>query len=149
MVSAPTSPMVVTPMPIAEARAEKYVKMGAHVMFTPRGMKACKTPGWEQIATNDLDTALRLAKQDPFANVMLVGKKDGIWGLDDDAGLVEEDEKTHGPLKTYTTRTVSGGRHFIFRQNAASWDRGNGSFTAEEKREFVSARFKNAKASAA
>jgi len=139
-VSAPTSPMVVTPLPIAEAIAEKFVKMGAHVMFTPRGMKACKTPGWEQIATNDLDTALRLAKQDPFANVMLVGKKDGIWGLDDDAGLVEEYEKTHGPLKTYTTRTVSGGRHFIFRQNAASWEMGNVSVTDEEKRELLSAR---------
>ena len=56
-----------TPQPMAEAIAAKFVKMGAHVMFTPRGMKACKVAGWEQIATNDLDTALGLGEERPVS----------------------------------------------------------------------------------
>jgi len=132
-----------TTQPMAEAMARKFVSMGAHVMFTPRGMKACKVPGWEQMATNNLETALGLAKNDPFANIMLVGKQGGVWGLDDDAGLVSEYENTHGPLTTYTTRTVSSGRHFIFKQDDASWAMGNVSVEDENRRELLSARVNN------
>jgi hypothetical protein len=129
--------------PMAEAMARKFTSMGAHVYFTPRGMKACKEPAWEQKATNNPDEAVRVAQCDPFANIMLVGKQDGVWGLDDDAGLVAEYEKTHGSLTTYTTKTVSGGRHFIFRQNAASWAMGNVSVEDENRRELLSARVNN------
>jgi hypothetical protein len=90
-----------------------------------------------------LSTALRLAAQDPYANVGLVGKQNGVWGLDDDAGLVAEYEKNHGPIQTYGTRTVSGGRHFIFRQSAESWAMGNVSIKDEQSRELLSARVNN------
>jgi hypothetical protein len=126
--------------PMAEAIATKFVKMGAHVIFFPRGTKACKTPNWQEIATNDLETALRLAAQDPYQNVGLVGKQDGVWGLDDDAGLLAEYIQKHGPLITYGTNTVSGGKHYIFRQNTASWEMGNVSIQDEQKRELLSAR---------
>jgi hypothetical protein len=137
-VDAPQQPAV--PPPIAAAIAEKFVKMGAHVIFFARGTKRCITSGWQQLATNDLETALAWAQQDPYANVGLVGKKDGVWALDDDAGLVSEYEKIHGAIPTYTTRTVSGGRHLIFRQSAASWEMGNISIQDEKKRELLSAR---------
>jgi hypothetical protein len=129
--------------PQAEAIARKFVGMGAHVIFFPRGTKACKKAGWEQTATNDLETALDWAAQDPSANVGLVGKQNGVWGLDDDAGLVSEYEKIHGPLTTYGTHTVSGGRHFIFKQNAASWEMGNVSVENESGQELLSARVNN------
>ena len=134
------APTLFVPPPMAELIARKFSGMGAHVMFTERGTKACKVPGWEKIATKDPETAARFAKKDPFANVILVGKQDGIWALDDDAGLVSQYEKTHGPIQTYSTRTVSGGRHFIFRQNEASWAMGNVSIQDEQKRELLSAR---------
>jgi hypothetical protein len=124
----------------AEAIASKFVKMGAHVMVTDHGTKRCRTPEWEQKATNNLDEALQIVKTKPNGNVMLVGKQDGIWALDDDAGLVAEYEETHGPLQTYATRTVSGGRHFIFRQNSASWEMGNVSVSDENRVELLSAR---------
>jgi AAA domain-containing protein/bifunctional DNA primase/polymerase-like protein/primase-like protein len=129
-----------TPTPQAEAIAAKFAKMGAHIMVTDHGTKRCTTPEWEQKATNNLDEALQIAKTKPNGNVMLVGKQNGIWALDDDAGLVSEYEKTHGVLETYTTRTVSGGRHFIFRQNAESWALGNVSVKDEQNRELLSAR---------
>src|SRR5208282_2164929 len=128
------------PPPMAEAIARKFVGMGAHIMVTDRGTKRCTSPEWEQKATNDLGTALRITKAKPQGNIMLVGKKDGIWALDDDAGLVAEYEKTVGPIQTYGTRTVSGGRHFIFKQNAASWEMGNVSISDENKVELLSAR---------
>lgn len=128
---------------MAEAIARKFIGMGAHVIFFPRGTKACKMNGWEVSATNDIEAALDWAAQDPYGNVGLVGKQDGIWGLDDDAGLVVEYEKTNGIIQTYGTRTVSGGRHFIFRQSAASWEMGNISIKDEQNRELLSARIDN------
>ena len=65
-----------TPQPMAEAIAAKFVKMGAHVIFTPRGTKACKVAGWEQIATNDLDTALGLAQKTRIRTSM-TGRQEG------------------------------------------------------------------------
>src|SRR5205814_1977286 len=131
------------PLPMAEAIARKFIGMGAHVIFFPRGTKACKTPNWEEIATNDIETALRLAKRDSYQNVGLVGKQNGVWGLDDDAGLLDEYIQKHGLLTTYGTNTVSGGKHYIFRQNAASWEMGNISIKDEQKRELLSARIHN------
>lgn len=127
----------------AAAIAEKFVKAGGHVIFFPRGTKRCTVPGWEEKATNDLATALALASEDPFANVGIVGKENGLWGLDDDAGLVAEYEKEYGPIPTYTTRTVSDGRHFIFRSSAASWAMGNLTIKDEDGRELLSCRINN------
>ncbi len=128
---------------MTDAAVRKFTSMGAHIYVTDYGTKRCTVDQWEQKATNNLDAALRIAKSNPNGNTMLVAKQDGIWALDDDAGLVAEYEKTHGPLTTYTTRTVSGGRHFIFRQNAASWAMGNVSVADEQKRELLSARVDN------
>lgn len=128
---------------MAEAIVRKFVSLGAHVILFPRGTKACKTNGWEEMATNDLEAALRWAAQDPYQNVGLVGKENGVWGLDDDAGLLEEYIQKHGPLNTYGTNTVSGGKHYIFRQNPASWAMGNISIKDEQGRELLSARVDN------
>jgi Bifunctional DNA primase/polymerase, N-terminal len=95
--------------PKAAAIATKFVNAGGHVIFFPRGTKRCTVPGWEQKATNNLEAALVWAGQDPSANVGIVGKQDGLWGLDDDAGLLVEYEAQYGPIQTYTTRTVQAG----------------------------------------
>jgi hypothetical protein len=128
------------PPPMAEKIATKFVEAGAHVIFMPRGTKRCTIPGWEEKATNNLEAALKWAAQDTYANVGIVGKKDGLWGCDDDAGLIAEYEAQYGPIQTYTTRTVSGGRHFIFQQNAESWAMGNVSIKDDQNRELLSAR---------
>jgi len=133
----------IQPQPMAAAIAKKFVEVGGHVIFFPRGTKRCMVPGWEEKATNHLETALAWAGQDPFANIGIVGKQNGLWGLDDDAGLLAEYEAQHGPIQTYGTRTVSGGRHYIFRQSAASWAMGNVSIEDEEGRELLSARINN------
>ena len=133
----------VVPPSRAAAIATKFVQAGAHVIFFPRGTKRCTTPGWEQKATNNLEAALAWAGRDPSANVGIVGKQDGLWGLDDDAGLLAEYEAQYGPIQTYATHTVSGGRHFIFRQNGASWAMGNVSIHDDQKRELLSARVDN------
>jgi hypothetical protein len=129
-----------TPQPNAEAIARKFVGLGGHVIFFPCGTKRCTTPEWQKLATNDVETAVAQAAKDPFANVGLVGKENGLWALDDDGGLMAEYEKKYGPINTYTTSTVSGGRHLIFRQNAASWAMGNISVSDENKSELLSAR---------
>lgn len=143
MSTQPIQPTPAPPQPMAEAIARKFIGMGAHVIFFPRGTKRCTVNGWEQLATNNLETALTWAAQDPYQNVGLVGKQDGVWGLDDDAGLVAEYEKIHGSITTYTTKTVSGGRHLIFKQDAASWAMGNISIKDEKNRELLSARINN------
>ena len=127
----------------APAIAMKFVKAGGHVILFPRGTKRCAAPNWQHLATNDLQIALDWAARDPYQNVGLVGKQDGLWGLDDDAGLVKEYESLYGPLETYQTRTVSGGRHFIFRQSTASWEMGNVSIEDEHGKELLSARVNN------
>src|SRR6266566_1637559 len=131
----------VVPPPMAAAIATKFVNAGGHVVFMPRRTKRCTVDEWEKKATNNLETALAWAGQDPSANVGIVGKQDGLWGLDDDAGLIAEYKAV--PIRTYTTRTVSGGRHFIFRQNAESWAMGNISIKDEKNRELLSARVDN------
>jgi hypothetical protein len=139
-----TSVTAVQPQPMAAAIGKKFIDAGGHVIFFPRGTKACKTPGWEQKATNDLSAAMQwVGEVGPDANVGIVGKQSGLWALDDDAGLLDEYIQTHGPINTYTTQTVSGGKHFIFRQNAASWAMGNVSIKDENKAELVSARIDN------
>jgi AAA domain-containing protein/primase-like protein/bifunctional DNA primase/polymerase-like protein len=140
------APVVAEPVvepSMTEAAARKFTSMGAHIYVTDYGTKRCTVDQWEQKATNNLDAALRIAKSNPNGNTMLVAKQDGIWALDDDAGLVSEYEEKYGTLTTYTTRTVSGGRHFIFRQNAPSWAMGNVSVVDEQKRELLSARVDN------
>ena len=139
----PSTPGPVEPAPMAVAIAEKFVKNGGYVIFFPRGTKKCSVPEWEQKTTNNLDAAIAWAQQDLYANVGIVGKQDGLWGLDDDAGLLAEYEKQYGPIQTYGTNTVSGGRHFIFRQNAASWTMGNIIIKDDENRELLSARINN------
>lgn len=129
-----------SPAPQAEAIARKFVGLGGHVIFFPRGTKRCTTTEWQKQATNDLETALALAAKEPYSNVGLVGKENGLWALDDDAGLMAEYESEHGPVNTYITKTVSGGRHYIFRQDAASWAMGNVNVTDENKAELLSAR---------
>lgn len=128
---------------MAAAITKKFIEAGGHVIFFPRGTKRCTVPGWEHKATNNLAAALAWAEQDPFANVGIVGKRDGLWGLDDDAGLLTEYEAQHGPIQTYGTRTVSGGRHYIFRQSAESWAMGNISIEDEKGHELLSARVNN------
>ena len=140
-VDEPVEPSV--PPPLAAAVATKFVNAGGYIIFFPRGTKRCTVPGWEQKATNNLEAALAWAAQDPFANVGIVGKQDGLWGLDDDAGLLGEYEAQHGTIQTYGTRTVSGGRHFIFRQNAESWTMGNVTVKDDQGRELLSARVDN------
>jgi hypothetical protein len=129
---------------LAELIATKFVGLGGHVIFFPCGTKRCTTPGWEQRATNDLNTALAWARQDPYANIGLVGKQDGLWALDvDDLSLITELQtvaKQHGGIGTYTTATVSGGVHLIFRQNAASRTMGNISVKGDKNKETMSAR---------
>jgi primase-like protein/bifunctional DNA primase/polymerase-like protein len=131
------------PPPMAAVIATKFIKAGGHVIFFPCGTKRCTLPGWEQKATNNLEAALAWAGQDPSANVGIVGKQDGLWGCDDDAGLIAEYEAQYGPIQTYTTRTVSGGRHFIFRQSAESWAMGNVSIEDADGHELLSARVSN------
>ena len=133
----------VQPPPMAASIAKKFVEAGGHVILFPRGTKRCTATNWQNLATNDLQTALALAQADPFANVGIVGKENGFWGLDDDGGLVKEYEAQYGPLQTYQTRTVSGGRHFIFRQSPASWAMGNVSIEDERGKELLSARVNN------
>jgi len=86
-----------------------------------------------------LNNALAWAAKDLFANVGLVGKENGLWALDDDAGMLAIMSE-FGPVNTYTTITPSGGRHLIFRQSAASWAMGNVNVTDENKSELMSAR---------
>jgi hypothetical protein len=137
-----TTTLVQSP-PLAAAIAKKFVEAGGHVIFFPRGTKRCTVPGWEEKATNNLEAALAWAALDPSANVGIVGKQNGFWGLDDDAGLLAEYAAQHGPIQTYSTRTVSGGRHFIFRQSAASWAMGNVSIEDANGKELLSARVNN------
>jgi hypothetical protein len=132
------------PQSAAAAIASKFIGLGGHVIFFPRGTKACKENGWQQRATNDLASALQwVSEVGQDANVGIVGKKNGLWALDDDAGLLDEYIQKYGPINTYTTQTVSGGKHFIFRQNAASWAMGNVSIKDENKAELVSMRIDN------
>jgi len=137
------STTLVQPTPQAAAIAKKFIDAGGHVIFFPRGTKRCTTPGWEEKATNKLDAALSWAEQDLSANVGIVGKQDGLWGLDDDAGLLIEYEAECGPIPGYGTKTVSGGRHFIFRQSAPSWEMGNISIKDENGCELLSTRVNN------
>lgn len=130
-------------LPQAEAIARKFVGLGAHVIFFPRGTKRCTTTGWENLATNDLNAALAWAVKDPYANAGLVGKQDGLWGLDNDADLIGEYETKFGRINTYRTRTVSGGEHLLFRQDDASWAMGNVSIKDENGAELLSARIDN------
>jgi len=44
--------------PQAEAIARKFVGLGGHIIFFPRGTKRCAVNGWQNLATNDLNNAL-------------------------------------------------------------------------------------------
>jgi len=45
-----------------------------------------------------LNNALAWAAKDLFANVGLVGKENGLWALDDDAGMLADYEAKFGPV---------------------------------------------------
>lgn len=105
--------------------ASRMIEMGGHIVFIPQGTKACTIPGWQKAATRDL-TTVKDAAGEKYLNVCVVGKQDGIWVLDfDDISVLEEYEKTYGPIKTYRVRSVSGGTHLYFKQNDLSWSMGN------------------------
>jgi hypothetical protein len=134
-----TSPQAV--VGAAEAVARKFIALGGHVIFFPRGTKRCTENKWQFRATNDISSALEwISEVGPEANVGIVGKRDGLWALDDDSGLLNEYESEYGPMNTCTTQTVSGGKHYIFRQNADSWAMGNITVNDEQGKELLSAR---------
>jgi hypothetical protein len=111
--------------PTAYQIAEKYIKLGGYVWFAPRGAKGCTETGWQNLATRDLATA-KAAAGDGCKNVMLVGKRDGIWALDvDDPTILEDYEKIHGRIPSRRHRSVSGGLHLIFLPSEAAWQMGN------------------------
>jgi hypothetical protein len=71
--------MAAQPQPMAAAIGKKFIEAGGHVIFFPRGTKACKTPGWEQRATNDLSAALLwVGEVGQDANVGIVGRFVGV-----------------------------------------------------------------------
>lgn len=124
--------------------ASRMIEMGAYVYFIPQGTKACTEKGWPELATRDLSIAGALAG-DKHLNVMVVGKRDGIWVLDfDDVSVLEEYEKSFGQIETYRVRSVSGGIHLYFLPSPAAWEMGNLSEkSADGKKELWSARIDN------
>jgi uncharacterized protein DUF3987/primase-like protein/bifunctional DNA primase/polymerase-like protein len=129
----------VSDAPKAEQIAKRMIELGAHVIFIPFGKKGANTSGWQNLATNEFAIAKALIASDRM-NVGVVGKRDGLWFFDDDQNVLSEYEAQHGPIQTYGTRTVSGGRHLFFRQNDASWSMGNISGKDGQGRETWSAR---------
>jgi primase-like protein/bifunctional DNA primase/polymerase-like protein len=124
--------------------ASRMIEMGAYVYFIPQGTKACTVPDWDALATRDLSVVKSLTG-DKHLNVMVVGKRDGLWVLEfDDISVLEEYEKSFGRVETYRVRSVSGGIHLYFKQNEASWEMGNISENAGDgKKELWSARVDN------
>jgi hypothetical protein len=136
---------VETYQPDFSAIATKMVSMGAHVVPVPYGTKACTLPDWQNKATRDLTQIERWAKENQHYNVAIVGKPEvgALWGFDDDSGILAEYESQHGPIKTYRTRSVSGGTHLLFKHNEKSITMGNLSGKDENGGETWSARVSN------
>jgi hypothetical protein len=125
--------------------AEKFVALGAYVVPVEPEGKRCTLDGWQNKATRDLRQLLEWSAQNSNYNVGIVGKPEigAVWGFDDDSGVLAEYETKHGPIKTYRTKTVSGGMHLLFRHNSQSIAMGNLSEKNEQNQELWSARTNN------
>src|SRR6266700_1459613 len=125
--------------------AEKMVMMGAYVVPVPTGQKACTLPDWQNKATRDLQQIEKWYGENQHYNCAIVGKPEigALWGFDDDSGMLAEYEVKHEPIKTYRTKTVSGGTHLLFRHNEKSIVMGNLSAKNDQGQELWSARTNN------
>jgi hypothetical protein len=123
--------------------AERFIGFGAYVAPVEPESKVCKLPDWQNKATRDLAQALAWSAENPRYNCAIVGKPDGVWGFDDDGGVLSEYEAQHGTIKTYRTKTVSGGTHLLFKANAASIAMGNLTAKDEHGGELFSCRVDN------
>ena len=133
----------VTDPPTAAWIAEKYIGLGCYAYFLPQGTKACTVPNWTTLATRDLAQAKAIAG-DRHMNVMLVGKRDGVWALEfDDVSILDEYERLHGVINTRRHRSVSGGVHLLFLPSEAAWSMGNIEESDSERGELWSARIDN------
>jgi hypothetical protein len=132
-----------TQLPLAHDIAAKMIQLGGHVIFFPRGQKAIKQSGWQNLATRDITVADQMIGDTPYCNVGVVGKSDGLWLFDDDKHILEEYEFQFGRINTYRTRSVSGGTHLYFKQNDRSREMGNINGTASDGSETWSARVLN------
>src|SRR6266446_1295590 len=129
--------------PNAAQIAARMIEMGAYVYFIPQGTKRCTVTDWDALATRDLSVAKTLAG-DKHLNVMVVGKRDGLWVLEfDDVSVLEEYEKIWGRIETYRVRSVSGGTHLYFKPTEASWEMGNIGGKNDAGKETWSARVDN------
>jgi hypothetical protein len=125
--------------------AAKMLMMGAYVVPVPTGQKACILPDWQNKASRDLRQIEKWYGENQHYNCAIVGKPEigALWGFDDDSGILAEYEAKHGTLKTYRTRTVSGGTHLLFKHNQKSIAMGNLSEKNEQNQELWSARGTN------
>jgi len=125
--------------------AEKFIGLGAFVIPVEPGTKRCTLPDWQNKATRNLTQALQWSAENPNYNCAIVGKPEigAIWGFDDDQGMLAEYEQQYGPIKTYRTRTVSGGTHLLFRHNQASIELDNLTAKDQQGRELFSCRTNN------
>src|SRR5437773_7622682 len=129
--------------PNAAQIAARMIEMGAYVYFIPQGTKRCTVEGWPELATRDLSVAKTLAG-DKHLNVIVVGKRDGLWVLEfDDVSVLEEYEKFHGRIETYRVCSVRCGMHLYFKQTEASWEMGNIGGKNDGGKETWSARIDN------
>ena len=125
--------------------AAKMIMMGAYVVPVPTGQKACTLPDWPNKATRDLHQIEKWQGENQHYNCAIVGKPEvgALWGFDDDSGILAEYETMHGPIRTYRTKTVSGGMHLLFKHNQQSIAMGNLSAKNEQNQELWSARTNN------
>ena len=129
--------------PDFKAIATKMIALGGSVHPVCMGEKALTVPGWQNLATRDLTIVAKWAAEDPQTNCAVVGKPDGLWLFDDDDGALDEYESTHGTIKTYRVRSVSGDTHLYFKQDDASRGMGNISGKGANGEETWSARVNN------
>lgn len=130
--------------------AKKFISFGAYVApaepasATETG-KRVLLEGWQNLATQDLAQVMAWNAKEPRYNCAIVGKAEvgAIWGFDDDGGILSEYESVHGAIKTYRTRSVSGGIHLLFKANAASIAMGNLTAKDENGKEMFSCRVDN------
>jgi hypothetical protein len=123
--------------------AERFIELGAYVAPVEPESKVCKLPDWQNKATRDLAQARAWSIENPRYNCAIVGKPDGLWGFDDDGGILPEYESVHGRIPTYRTKTVSGGTHLLFKASAASAAMGNLDAKSDSGKELFSCRVDN------
>jgi hypothetical protein len=125
--------------------AKKFIAYGAYVAPAEAEGKRVLLENWQNLATQDLAQVIAWNAKEPRYNCAIVGKAEvgAIWGFDDDGGVLAEYESKHGQIKTYRTRSVSGGTHLLFKANAASIAMGNLSAKNENGKELFSCRIDN------